>query len=75
VVFYGAPLSSTNKTDYHDITEIFLKVALNTINQPIILKENIKYKKDNIAVFTTSQHDSHYDLFIIVFVLTFQPDA
>jgi len=25
--------SSTNKTDRHDITEILLKVALNTINQ------------------------------------------
>ena len=27
----GTPVSSTNKTDRHDITEIFLKVALNTI--------------------------------------------
>ena len=27
------PVSSTNKTDPHDITEILLKVALNTINQ------------------------------------------
>ena len=27
----GTPVSSTNKTDYHDITEILLKVALNTI--------------------------------------------
>jgi hypothetical protein len=27
----GSPVSSTNKTDYHDITEILLKVALNTI--------------------------------------------
>jgi hypothetical protein len=27
-------VSSTNKTDHHDITEILLKVALNTINQP-----------------------------------------
>ena len=27
----GTPLSSTNKTDSHDITEILLKVALNTI--------------------------------------------
>jgi hypothetical protein len=27
----GAPVSSTNKTDCHDITEILLKVALNTI--------------------------------------------
>ena len=26
------PVSSTNKTDSHDITEILLKVALNTIN-------------------------------------------
>jgi hypothetical protein len=26
---------STNKTDHHDITEILLKVPLNTINQPI----------------------------------------
>ena len=29
----GTPISSTNKTDLHDITEILLKVALNTINQ------------------------------------------
>jgi hypothetical protein len=28
------PLSSTNKTDRHDITEILLKVALNTITHP-----------------------------------------
>ena len=27
----GSPVSSTNKTDLHDITEILLKVALNTI--------------------------------------------
>ena len=27
----GTPVSSTNKTDRHDIIEIFLKVALNTI--------------------------------------------
>jgi hypothetical protein len=29
----GTPVSSTNKTDLHDITEVLLKVALNTINQ------------------------------------------
>jgi hypothetical protein len=29
----GAPISSTNRTDRHDITEIFLKVALSTIKQ------------------------------------------
>ena len=30
----GTPVSSTNKTDCHDITEILVKVVLNTINQP-----------------------------------------
>jgi len=29
----GTPVSSTNKTDRHDIAEILLKVALNIINQ------------------------------------------
>ena len=29
----GTLVSSTNKTDRHDITEILLKVALNIINQ------------------------------------------
>ena len=29
--FPGTPVSSTNKTDHNDITEILLKVALNTI--------------------------------------------
>ena len=32
----GTPLSSTNKTDYHDITDILLKVALNTITLTLI---------------------------------------
>jgi hypothetical protein len=31
---WGTPVSSINKTVRHDITEILLKVALNTINQP-----------------------------------------
>jgi hypothetical protein len=29
----GPPVSSTNNTDRHDITEILLKVALHTIKQ------------------------------------------
>ena len=41
----GPPVSSTNKTDRHDITEILLKVALNTIKQTnsceILLKYNL----------------------------------
>ena len=32
--FYpDTPVSPTNKTDHHALTEILLKVALNTINQ------------------------------------------
>jgi hypothetical protein len=31
----GPSVSSTNKTDRHDITEILLKVELNTIKQTI----------------------------------------
>ena len=29
----GPPVSSINKNDHHDITEILLRVALNTIKQ------------------------------------------
>ena len=36
----GPPVSSTNKTDCHDITEILLKVALNTIKQANNLSGN-----------------------------------
>jgi len=32
----GTPVSSTNKTDCHDITEILLKVALNTTNLTLL---------------------------------------
>jgi len=33
--FSATPVSSTNKTDRHDITEILLKVALNTITPQV----------------------------------------
>ena len=34
----GTQVSSANKTDRHHITEILLKVALNTINPNLIIK-------------------------------------
>ena len=39
----GPPVSPTNKTDCHDITEILLKVVLNTIaqSQPLIIRGGI----------------------------------
>jgi hypothetical protein len=43
-------VSSTNKTDYQDITEILLKVALNTIN--LTLTINIDIVHDNIFLWT-----------------------
>jgi hypothetical protein len=36
------PVFSTNKTDRHDITEILLKVASNTINQTKPLKRGLR---------------------------------
>ena len=33
----GTSVSSTNKTDHHDITEILLKVMLNIINYPNLI--------------------------------------
>ena len=39
----GTPASSTTKTSRHDIGEILLKVALNTINQIIIKYKNKQY--------------------------------
>jgi hypothetical protein len=38
----GPPVSSTNKTDRHDITEILLKVALSTIKQTNQITEHKK---------------------------------
>jgi hypothetical protein len=37
----GTPVSSPNKTDRHDITEILLKVALNTITLTLRKKTKI----------------------------------
>jgi hypothetical protein len=42
----GTTVSSTNKTDHHDITEILLKVALNTITlTPQCVEEIFKVKE------------------------------
>jgi hypothetical protein len=44
----GTPVSSTNKTDRHDIAEILLKVALNTITRTpnTTLKVHTTTRKD-----------------------------
>jgi hypothetical protein len=40
----GTPFSSTNKTDCHDITEILLKVALNTMTLTPLLLVNLIFE-------------------------------
>ena len=47
----GTSVSSSNKTDHHDVTEILLKVALNTITLTIELplfedQNNLPYDTD-----------------------------
>jgi hypothetical protein len=45
----GPPVSSTNKTDCHDIAEILLTVALNTIKQTVRKKSIIYFSSSNIV--------------------------
>ena len=53
----GTPVSSTNQTDGHDITDILLKVALNTLTVAVyisfffvfvFLHHNIVYSKSPV---------------------------
>ena len=48
VVFSGSSDSPTNKTDCHNITEILLKVALNSINQtkPIWWEKDKRFNEE-----------------------------
>jgi len=57
----GAPVSSTNKTDRHDITEILLKVPFNTINQPTFI-QHTKY----FAYWKLIQNREFFELGIFV---------
>ena len=46
----GRPVSSSNKTERHDITEILLKVALSTIkttNQPLMIYNLVRTASAN----------------------------
>jgi len=48
-------ISSTNKTDRHDITEILLKVALNTIKQTNKQTTSFELYRLNTAVKINSK--------------------
>ena len=50
----ATPVSSTNKTDHHDLIEILLKVALNTITLTLLM---ICFKEaDLIPIFVHFYH-------------------
>jgi hypothetical protein len=51
-IFPGTLISSTNKTDRHDIAEILLKVALNTIT--LTLMSHLGQRKSGLVKQVTS---------------------
>jgi hypothetical protein len=53
VVFPGTAVSSPNKTDCHDITEILLKVALNTINHNHLSLQHILFQNQGLTPLST----------------------
>jgi hypothetical protein len=59
----GTPVSSTNKTDHHNITEILLKVALNTINL---------YPSNVITIFSSCSLQFSLKLSIVFELVTMQ---
>jgi hypothetical protein len=49
--FPGTPISSNNKTESQDITEILLKVALDMIHRPSHLRPLLFIKKSQLILF------------------------
>jgi len=59
----GTPISSNNKTDRRDITQILLQMTLNTINPNqtnLILCFQITFRKKNFAKATLMEFCGHY---------------
>jgi len=56
------PVSSTNKTDHHNITEILLKVALKTIKQTIKhqMASGYSLKEDQMRNLCRGFHINHW---------------
>ena len=65
--WWFSPVSSTNKTDSHNITEILLKIALNTINQPKINKHLYsKYKLYFNSFQVTLEHYNVHNMWYTI---------
>jgi hypothetical protein len=53
----GTPASTTTKTGRHDIAEILLKVALNTINQSYQINNSFNINKiNNHLLYQITEH-------------------
>jgi hypothetical protein len=68
----GFPVSSTNKTDRHDVAEILLKMALSTISLQHWIKRSILSKlKNSIIIYGLSCAELiEYVLFVWTFMLS-----
>ena len=76
----GNPVSSPNKTDHHDITEILLRVALNTITLTppsihssdwMITVFSIEFQGTSVRILwnMTTSHPSRFTLFTRHFIV------
>ena len=65
---FGTQVSSTNKTDCHNITEILLKVTLKNITPNSIPCSNNIYtnKQGTFQYGMTSLYDDNYACFVII---------
>ena len=63
----GTPVSSTNKPDCHDITEILLKVALSTIDLSQPIETWFIYHSNFIITTTKTKKSWQFDVFFFVF--------
>ena len=65
----GTPVSSTNKCDHHDITEILLKVVLNTITlNPFLLTLFMRNCFVKAIVLLFFPYLYHCDVVVVVFL-------
>ena len=61
----GLPVSSTNKTDRHDIPEILIKVALNTIKQTNVSKNVLTIYLGKTNNFFRSSIIKYQEVYIV----------
>jgi hypothetical protein len=63
----GTPVSSTNRTDHHDIAEILLKVALNTITlTPNPTTIRLRPRQPLKAYVVIQKYNEKYSVLILI---------